>query len=87
MTKSITIVNTSNWDGEDVELDSQAILEGTGKKILRPGESIKLNYPFAGEVSLDVRVTDKEKDKTAPIKDDTGEQVVPVVNVFMKAVK
>ena len=47
MTRSITIINTSNWDGEDYELymDYKHNPEGVAPKkiVLKPGDSYSYN--------------------------------------------
>ena len=44
MTRSITIVNTSNWDGEDYEVRFETVVGGVETvRILRPGERCSFN--------------------------------------------
>ncbi len=77
MTKSVTIVNTSNWEGEDVELE----FYGTdhckrGEIILKPGESKEIQANFYGKMFIN----DVAKGHTQPIM----KQVAPKVKVKLK---
>ena len=58
MTASITIVNTSNWDGEDFRLE--------GEGLLKPGDSVEL-HPEAGEDSLNLNIRKEFAKEQKPI--------------------
>ena len=61
MTASITIVNTSNWDGEDFRI---ARLEGS--ELLKPGDSVEL-HPHAEEDSLNINIRKEFAKEPKPI--------------------
>lgn len=74
MTRSLTIVNTSNWYGENYD-----ILTPEGWKTLQPGERTTVApLCMPGEATVGVRVQDGPE--TRPFKLN-GEQVLPVVHV------
>lgn len=75
MTKSVTIVNTSNWDGENVEID----LERLGMVTLKPGEMYTLHESSVGELER-MRFEDDPKG-TKPFRVDGVGQVLPKVSV------
>ena len=80
MTRSITIINTSNWKDEDYMVDTPH-----GRVYLRPGESLTMTPP---EASLDVPVHLSEPGKPEPFIDkDEGVQLTPHVHVTMRGGK
>ena len=78
MTRSLTIVNTSNWDGEDYD-----VLTRDGWKTIKPGELV-VAYPdnFEDQDANSVHV------RTCRIPSKpfclNGTQVMPRVNVGFK---
>ena len=71
MTMSVTITNTSNWDGENIEL------EVNGKvQLLVPGENIVLSMQSA---TRGIRIKDASELKIKPFldKDQNGRQIFP----------
>ncbi len=92
MTKSVTIVNTSNWEGEDVYLNvmkqPQDMENKTGFPdleryvILKPGESFEVG-DWHYEV---IRMEDANKKNKGikPFKNKSGKQVCPQVEVKFK---
>ena len=80
MTKSITIVNTSNWEHEDV------LLKSRGKDImLKPGESVAIGYEGQSEFAVDfvdLNAQTDSKDKKPLYADSVPrEQLIPQVFV------
>lgn len=75
MTKSITIVNTSNWKGENVEID----FERLGMVTLKPGEMYTLHESSVGELER-MRFED-DPNGTEPFKVDGVGQVFPKASV------
>ena len=81
MTKSLTIINTSNWDGEDyaVVLENKTnnhttchILKPCDKVVVLPSQEIKATYSISKE------------EQSKPFKDEDGHQVLPYVDVEMR---
>ena len=65
MTASITIVNTSNWDGEDFRV----VREGEkGTRLLRPGEVLEIHPEHASDDPIELAVHPEFSKKTAPIE-------------------
>ena len=59
MTASITIVNTSNWDGENFRLG--------GNRVLRPGDSVVIHPEHGSDNATELSLTPEFKD-TKPIQ-------------------
>ena len=79
MTMSAQIVNTSNWQGEDVLVD---LGNGNFQRV-RPGEMMYLNlYPI--EQMQNIRIIPAPAEDTEPFQDEDGGQVVPVVEVVLR---
>ena len=67
MTASITIVNTSNWDGEDFRIRpraGQTLGEGTK---LRPGESMVLHPGIESDGDMELSLQKDFVELTKPI--------------------
>ena len=79
MTKSITVVNTSNWDGEDVELELTQGGTPTPSRLhnLQPGEKVQISLE-GGNKDILVRSNSKEETKPFVL---SGKQVYPQVSV------
>ena len=80
MTRSLLIVNTSNWDGEDYRVE---IARGDLKEIttLNPGECVNV-HSYAEPVEL--TVFPEESKTPEPFFDDEGEQITPQMTVEFK---
>ena len=76
MTASITIVNTSNWEGEMVEVTSNDITVR-----LEPGESTEIHKR---DSSIDVPIRFYAEPESKPFYNDEGAQVFPEVEVKFK---
>ena len=70
MTKSVELVNTSNWENENVRVTG-----GNADTILKPGERVRLSH----QQDMDIRV-EWQVDDERPFRMN-GSQMVPVVNV------
>ena len=84
MTRSITIVNTSNWDGEDYEFEITKTTENTGEKhtvSLKPGEKHILSPYAYQETTIAVKATESKKPEPFYLN---GRQVLPDVAVGFK---
>ena len=85
MTQSITIVNTGNWDQENVKItEMNKVIE------LKPGEMVTL-YPkytdVCGVEDLELAVSFSTGDDNAPFTNATsGAQIVPKVKVEFEEV-
>lgn len=81
MTKSVTIVNSSNWLGEDVDIrvigEERKVLS---MKTLKPGEATTLPLD-ASRKTLEVESSPSRDIQPAKIGD---EQYVPSVEVFWR---
>ena len=79
MTKSVTICNTSNWEGENLSvMESGYITE------LKPGGKMQIHPrpdPDGGEGDLHISVYFEDNKYITPFKDEHGDQVFPKVNV------
>ena len=78
MTRRIDIVNLSNWDGEDY--DVYDAVTGRRQARLAPGESTTLHSWSEDRAALPVVVPVTSK-TPAPLTDDDGKQVFPVMDV------
>ena len=81
MTQSVTIVNTSNWEGEMVE-----VLAGEKNDIsiqLYPGESTQI-HPSEYKNSIAVPIRFWRTGERKPFRDDEGKQVFPDVDVIFR---
>ena len=83
MTRSITIVNTSNWDGEDYLIDPQ---DGYNKPMaLKPGELCQVYPKENGEQQPVVTpVTPRGKPAPFALKGIDSRQVVPRIEVAFR---
>ena len=80
MTRSVTIVNTSNWEHEDVEVN-QIHLSAMDKTVrLKPGESMMVGPYSKGPVAV-IRIAPVEEEEPIPFKDAEGNQDWPKVEV------
>lgn len=70
MTRSITIVNTSNWHGENIRLK----LDNNSEYVLRPAEKLNL---WDSRKEWNLKIVNEKGGKIRPI---TG-QVIPIVDV------
>ena len=66
MTKSVTVINTSNWQGEDVIV----VIDGKQNRLL-PGQVLKVTQGNVERIFYD------EKDETKPFKTQGGIQMLP----------
>ena len=80
MTMQATIVNTSNWDGEDILVD--------GKR-LKPGESTSLGLEHMDGAEKRVPIVSRPAEQTEPFyfKGLGSEQVWPKVTVTVGLVE
>ena len=80
MTRSVTIVNTSNWEHEDVEVN-QIHLSAMDRTVrLKPGESMTVGPYDKSSVAV-IRIAPVEEKEPIPFKGDDGEQDWPRVEV------
>ena len=80
MTRSVTIVNTANWEHEDVEVN-QLNLRAMDKTVrLKPGEMTVVGSHYKDLVSI-IRIAPVEEKEPAPFKDADGNQDWPRVDV------
>ena len=95
MTKSVAIVNTSNWDGEDIWVNA-----GQGTRIkLRPGEHTIINgHPgdYKDEIKaslfqpVSVLIQDAQVNVARPFRlgvddESSSEQLIPELNVTFES--
>ena len=74
MTMKVKIINTSNWQGEAIEVHT---LEKS--KTLQPGESVDISMQVPpGSVKVFL-IPNVDGNKHAPFKDLKGKQVFPAV--------
>lgn len=85
MTASITIVNTSNWDGENFRITRK---HGGESHVLKPGESTELHPEHGSDDPVDVQAQPEFDKETRPIyapgvtgRTRHNEQVFPKVRV------
>lgn len=90
MTRSVTIVNTSNWDGEDWIVRQRYLGEGENaspgewtKELLRPGE---MTSCMIGKPAWEVEVVAYNSKEPEPFMMN-GEQVLPSVVAVVGRVK
>ncbi len=78
MTKSVTIVNTSNWEGEniEVEFDERDTKLKNHKVLLKPGESECIGEHHYGKIVV--------KDADAGDAKPFMRQVLPILDVKFK---
>ena len=86
MTRAVTITNTSNWDGETVQVEfkKNGNPSDGNKVILKPGETISFPYLSGDQftaVMLDV--SDQNEQPTKPFYKD-GRQILPSVETVWK---
>ena len=79
MTRSVAIVNTSNWKEEDYKVEY--IDHGYGAEevvsYIKPGE-----YSYLpGYKPIDVKITPVEEGTPQPFYDDDGKQITPDLTV------
>ena len=80
MTRSVTIVNTSNWEHEDVEVN-QIHLSAMDRTVrLKPGESMTVG-PYDKVSVAVIRIAPVEEKEPTPFKKEDGEQDWPTVEV------
>ena len=80
MTRSITIVNTSNWEHEDVEVN-QIHLSAMDRTVrLKPGEKMTVGPYDKNSVAV-IRIGVVEDNEPVPFKDAEGNQDWPRVEV------
>ena len=81
MTRSVTIVNTSNWEHEDVEVMPCYDNKGDAQKFtLKPGESKKIG-PYTNGQKVRVFLTAVQPAEPVPFKDADGNQDWPRVEI------
>ena len=74
MTRSVTIVNSSNWDGEDY-----AVKVGDGPKyFIEPGDKIMFCV-YSKEIPISIIPLQSKEPE--PFKDKEGKQILPIVEV------
>ena len=88
MTRQVTIVNTSNWKGEDMLVSGE--YPGDKEIRLKPGET-HTYHMLADDRAIDVRSETQKKSEpfmntTAGLNKDEKVQHVPVVSVELKPV-
>ena len=82
MTRSVTIVNTSNWEHEDVEV----VVTGTDpekvgeRAVLKPGDFVTAG-PYTKGQEVNVRMVGVEPQEPQPFRDADGNQDCPRVEV------
>ena len=76
MTMSVTIVNTSNWDGEDIEV-------GAGRR-LKPGEQVSSSLEHVDGAENTFIITSRPAADVKPFQDGDGHQKLPHVAVTFK---
>ena len=83
MTRAVTVVNTSNWDGEEWALTVEGVAYDIDDQKLRlaPGDSITL-HASAEEMTVKVRKLER-RDPTPFMAGST--QLIPEVDVHLKA--
>ena len=80
MTRSVTIVNTSNWEHEDVEVN-QIHLSAMDKTVrLKPGEKVTVG-PYDKASAAVIRIAPIEEQEPVPFEDAEGNQDWPKVKV------
>ena len=93
MTKSVTIVNTSNWKGEDISVkvgNSDGIDDvfKLDRHFMKPGETLKLNspssYPSGELFKIILEIEFAANGNTEPLYDPLGKQILPHLSVEFK---
>ena len=79
MTKSLTIINTSNWDGENYVVVTRVRGSGNICHLLKPCD--KLVVLPSQEIIATYSISDEN---TKAFKDKDGHQVLPYVDVEMR---
>ena len=77
MTRSLMIVNTSNWEHEDYEVELQG-WDGAKRKVLLKPSEYHVFTPGDGESIIGVRKVEEEKAVPYQLN---GRQVLPEVHV------
>ena len=84
MTTSAVIVNTSNWQGENIlvtDVDMYENGELIDGKLLKPGEKVNVYPNYPGGIQPRITVVG---DATEPFRNEDGEQVFPVTKVIFE---
>lgn len=79
---SIGLVNLSNWDGEDIEVEGRL----GGKARLKPGEIVRFAVPHEDGAESEIKVTSRPAEKTKPFMLN-GEQVFPIAQAHIGRTK
>lgn len=78
MTRSVTIVNTSNWEHEDISVK----VEGASPVRLQPGEKLICGPYSVGEAGdVQVHMIALEDAEPIPFKNEDGSQDLPSVEI------
>ena len=81
MTRSVTIVNTSNWEHEDVEVLPMYDNKGDAEKVtLKPGDSLSIG-PYTNGQLVRVRLQAVQPAEPVPFRDADGKQDLPRVDI------
>ena len=87
MTRTLQIVNLSNWDGEDYEVELENHDGSVVVKMIKPGESVMvMNSHKEGEVQYrPVQRRDEEGSVIdEPFYDENGVQVTPSMDISFR---
>ena len=77
MTRSLVIINTSNWKHEDYEIID---LETNDSQQLKPGEQCMVPLYNKGALRK-LKITAIELEKSVPFINKNGKQIVPVLDI------
>ena len=80
MTRSVTIVNTSNWEHEDVEVVEMNEGWPSNKVVLQPGDETTVG-PYAKGQTVSVIMKAREHIEPVAFYDEHGDQDWPKVEV------
>ena len=80
MTRSVTIVNTSNWEHEDVAVNQIHLTAMDRTVLLKPGESMTVG-PYDKNLVALIRIEPVEEKEPVPFKDADGNQDMPRVDI------
>ena len=80
MTRSVTIVNTSNWEHEDIVVCEFPGTGVSGQITLKPGDQMTCG-PHDNDTRMTLVLAPQEPRKPVPFRDEYGNQDMPRVEV------
>ena len=83
MTRSAEIVNTSNYDGEDLEVITIGDSNVCDARVLRPGDYAHIGAYVEGSKSIVVLIPRTSK-TPVPFVDEEGKRITPSLKVDLE---